>query len=181
MNELVGAVVVVVSSIICLVAFFIVIGVLFPRRVADVRAIADATPGRALLIGVVNLLFFGVIALASFAIAESSGFGILALPGLVILTAVSLALIVGLTAIAQLVGERIAPTDTTLRQGQIGGLSLTLACLLPFVGWFALLPYVGLLGLGAVIISQTAAWRRPSPKADAPLAEDDFAMSEEIG
>jgi hypothetical protein len=34
-----------------------------------------------------------------------------------------------------------------------GAVILALACALPFIGWFGLLPYAGLLGIGAFILS----------------------------
>ena len=54
----------------------------------------------------------------------------------------------------QLVGDKFAPeTDKQLIHTLWGTALLALACGLPFVGWFGLLPFIGLVGLGALILS----------------------------
>jgi len=51
-----------------------------------------------------------------------------------------------------LIGERILPDLPAWKQLPWGTVCLALACALPFVGWFLLLPYVGFIGIGAVIL-----------------------------
>jgi len=54
--------------------------------------------------------------------------------------------------VGNLIGERIFPDLSISKQTIWGTACLSLACALPFVGWFLLLPYVGLTGIGAVIL-----------------------------
>jgi hypothetical protein len=51
-----------------------------------------------------------------------------------------------------LIGERLFPDHAIWKQILLGSICLSLACALPFVGWFLLLPYVGFVGIGAVIL-----------------------------
>lgn len=155
MIELLGAIVAILGILVSLTAFFVVVGLLFPARIAEIYAVADSQPGRSLLIGSVNFLFFGVVGLASIAVADNSGIGLLALPGLIIGAALSIGLVFGITGMAHLVGDRLLSESSQLRRPLWGGISMTLACLLPFVGWFVLFPYVALVGLGALLISQS--------------------------
>lgn len=139
-----------------LVAYFLTLGVLFPRRVAKTRTVADLMPGRSFAVGLVNFLFFGAITLVLFNIAERVGNQfvktILTLPALFFLAVLGIGLSFGLAGMVQLVGERLAPAQTSFRRTLWGALALSLGSSLPFVGWFLLLPYAGLLGLGAFII-----------------------------
>jgi len=151
---------------ISLVAFFVVLIALFPQRLAKTSAIADAMPGRAFLVGLVNFLFFGALAVALLALNDRVGHGVLVIPALFFLTPLTMGLSFGLGGITQLLGRRLAPQKTELQRTIWGALTLGFACLLPFVGWFGLLPYTGLLGLGAFIISFF--YRLPSPLAPLP-------------
>jgi hypothetical protein len=135
-----------------LIAFVVVVRALFPARAGRTQQIAEGMPGRAFLVGLINFLFFGAIALLFSALADRLGNELPRLPMLVIAAALSVGLSFGLAGVAQLVGERVAAQARAVRQTLWGTLALSLACALPFVGWFLLLPYAGLLGLGAFII-----------------------------
>jgi sorbitol-specific phosphotransferase system component IIBC len=50
-------------------------------------------------------------------------------------------------------GEKMFSSAESLKRTIWGSVLLTLACALPFVGWFLLFPYVALTGFGAVILS----------------------------
>jgi hypothetical protein len=139
-----------------LAAYFLVVNALFSARLTRIKSIAQSTPARSLGIGFVNFLFFAVIALVLFSVAENVGpflRGVLTIPALVILALLAIALSLGLVAMSHLIGERIFPDLLAWKQLLWGTVCLSLACALPFVGWFLLLPYVGLVGLGAVILS----------------------------
>lgn len=149
-----------------LVAYFLALRVLFPRRIARTRAVAEQTPGRALAVGVVNALFFGIITFILLAIAGDAGQVvkvILMIPALVFLGLLGIGFSCGLSGMAELVGERLAPAQTAFRRTLWGTLALGLGCGLPFVGWFLLLPYAGLVGLGAFILGFF--WREPNAPA----------------
>jgi hypothetical protein len=153
MSDIIGALLAAIGLLVTLTAFFTVTELLFPARIERIREVADEQPGRSLLLGSVNLLFFGAIALVFIGVAEDTGMDILALPGLLIAGVLALALAFGLTAVVQLLGERTTPGGSRLRRSISGSLGLILACLTPFIGWFALLPYAAILGLGAVILA----------------------------
>ena len=156
MTDLIHPILLILGFNLTLVVFFVVLNALFPRRVARTRTVADAMPGRAFAVGLVNFLFFGAITFILFTLVGQVGNDllriILALPALFFLSVLSVGLSFGLAGVVQLVGERLAASQTELRRTVWGALALSLGSSLPFVGWFGLLPYAGLLGLGAFIV-----------------------------
>ena len=136
-------------------AYFLVLNALFAPRVTKIRSIAQSMPGRSFGIGLVNFLFFAVIALVLLSIAENAGpfiRGVLTIPAIVILALLAVALSLGLAGMSGMIGERIFPDLSGWKQTLWGTVCLSLACALPFVGWFLLLPYVGFVGIGAVLL-----------------------------
>ena len=140
---------------ISLSAYFLVISALFPNRVDKTQRIFNQMTGRAFMLGLVNFVFFGVIALILASIAENTE-GlikvILTIPALLIFAFLAVLLSTGLTGVANLLGTRLFPEHTTWKQTVWGSIILTLACALPFVGWFLLLPALGFVGIGATIL-----------------------------
>jgi hypothetical protein len=156
--EYLGALLLIVLSSITLVAFFLAIAVLFPRRVGLSQQSAADMPGRSILLGLINTLFLAALIFGFIALADGTGaqfFSLLAL-GLLVVYLVGLAF--GLTGLVQLVGTRMLPEAGVNRQRILGATTLILGCLTPFVGWFGLLVYLCLLGFGGIIISF---FRRP--------------------
>lgn len=155
MLEILGLVVLVFVSVISLAAFFSVLGLFFPRRIERAKEIGETALWRSFLVGLVNFIFFATVALALFALGDRlGGKQILGLLGLVILLPIAVGLVFGLAGMVQLVGDKFAPeTDKQLIHTIWGTALLALACGLPFVGWFGLLPFIGLVGLGALILS----------------------------
>jgi hypothetical protein len=138
-----------------LVAYFLVMNALFGPRLTRTKSISQSVPGRSFGIGLVNFVFFTVIALVLLAVAENTGpfiRGLLTIPAMIILGALAIALSLGLAGMSSLVGERIFPNFPAWKQMLWGTVCLSLACALPLVGWFLLLPYVGFTGIGAVIL-----------------------------
>lgn len=144
-----------------LVAYFLVANALFPQRIVKTRSTIQSMPARSFGIGLINFVFFATIALVLFSLSENAAAFlkvILTIPALVILAALAILLSLGLAGMSTLIGERIFPAQSP--QGDIsiwkqtlwGTVCLSLACALPFVGWFLLLPYVGFVGIGAVIL-----------------------------
>lgn len=140
---------------ITLAAYFLVIGALFPNRVTKTQSIINLTPGRSFGLGMVNFLFFGVIAFVMLSLAENTGSfvkGILTIPALLILAFLSALLSLGLTATVHHLAERLFPDMSAWKRNFWSAIILCIACSLPFVGWFLLLPYVGFVGIGATIL-----------------------------
>lgn len=140
-----------------LIAYMVLPGVLWPRRIGLAVAKASAEPRRALLLGLVNVLFFATVLLGLLALAsrfENTVIGAaLLLLALVVALVLGLLLSLGLSAMTYLVGERLQPHAIRPRQSILAASLLVFACLTPLLGWLILFPYVIGLGTGAVILS----------------------------
>jgi len=156
MADIIRIILVVVALNLTLTPFLLALNILFPRRVTKARTVADLMPGRAFVVGLVNFLFFSAIAFILLTLADRVGNdllkGLLTLPGLFFLAVLGVGLSFGSAGMARLAGERLASAQSEVRRILWGGLALSLGSTLPFVGWFLLLPYVELVGLGAFII-----------------------------
>ncbi len=155
MNEMLRLTLATLLLTIPLTALFLVLGALFPERLSRTRSALQGAPGRSFALGLVNALFFGLIAFVLLSLSEGlNGFGkaVLTLPALVILGLLGILLGLGLTAAVQHLAGRLFP-DLAEWQGRLwSAVLLCLACGLPFAGWFLLLPYIGLAGIGAAIL-----------------------------
>jgi len=136
-----------------LAAFFAVLFALFPRRVSRTRAMADGSPGRSFALGLVNAVFLTAMILALLALSQWTGVQLLGVPALALIGLLTAATVFGLAGVIQLVGERLLPQQAELGRTIWGTLAVSLGCAAPFVGWFGLLPYVVILGLGAFILT----------------------------
>ena len=155
MSDLIRLFLILILLIAGFAAYFLVLSALFAARLARTTSIVQAMPARSLGIGFVNFIFFAVIALVLVSLAENMGpfiSGILTIPAIIILVLLAIALSLGLTGMSALIGGRIFPDLPAWKQMLWGTVCLSLACALPFVGWFLLLPYVGFVGIGAVIL-----------------------------
>ena len=94
-----------------------------------------------------------VVALALFALGNWIGEEFFGGLGLLVLIPPVIGIVFGLGGAVRVTSERLFPDAPGFRRITWGALTLTLACVLPFVGWFALLPFLCLLGLGAFILS----------------------------
>jgi hypothetical protein len=161
MNDLVRLSAVVFFGSLTLMAFFLVLGALFPERVARARRLAGQSPGRSLALGLLNAIFLTSLVVALLAVSEWTRLQILGFPALVISLIAAVAASLGLAGVTQLVGERLLPDRGPALRQAAGALAAGLACAMPFAGWFLLLPYLLLLGLGAFILSYFDLGQRP--------------------
>ena len=155
MFDIARLLVIVLLLLVGLSAYFLVLNALFASRLTRTKTVAQTMPGRSFGIGFVNFVFFAVIAMVLLSVAENTGAfikGILTIPAVVILAFLAIILSFGLAGMSNLIGERIFPELPAWKQSLWGTVSLSLACALPFVGWFLLLPYVGFVGFGSVIL-----------------------------
>ena len=155
MSNIVRLLLIIILMTIGLVSYFLVVNALFPQRAAKTKSMVQSMPARSFGIGVVNFVFFAVIAVVLFSVAENAGpfiKGILTIPAIIILASLTIVLSIGLAGMSNLIGERIFPDLSEWKQTLWGTVCLSLACGLPFVGWFLLFPYVGFAGIGAVIL-----------------------------
>jgi hypothetical protein len=130
-----------------LAALLVLLPALLPERVARAQQIAQNSPGRAFVIGLVNFLFFGVL-IAIFSQGAQLG-GLIAVA---ILLALMLVTAVGLAGINQIVQGRLYPGERSVKVGLKTAVLLIAAGLVPLLGWFVLTPVLLLIGLGAAIM-----------------------------
>jgi hypothetical protein len=155
MSDIARLLVIIILLLVGLSAYFLVLSALFAARLTQTRTVAQSMPGRSFGIGLVNFLFFAVIAIVLLSVAENVGpfiKGVLSIPAIIILAFLAVVLSFGLAGMSNLIGERIFPDLPAWKQTLWGTVCLSLACALPFAGWFLLLPYVGFIGIGAVIL-----------------------------
>ncbi len=161
-------------SAVGLAATFLTFGALFPGVIRRTGRAADQSPTKSFWLGLVNVLFLAALGLGLSAIAENSRLEILQLPALVVFSVLTLLLALGLTAVSSIVGARLLPGASSFRQRSGGAIVLILAALTPFVGWFLLFPYTGLLGVGAVILG----WSRARGEAEQAASETEGRQRE---
>ena len=131
-----------------LVALFVAMGALFPRQIADGKSKSSEMPGRSFLVGLINVVFLSVI------IAALSGGGDFPqFVALLLFAILAIGLVFGLAGIGPLIGERLLPESSSVRQAGWGAAIMVVASLTPFIGWFLLFPYLSFRGLGAFILS----------------------------
>ena len=144
---------------ISLVAFFTVVNVIFGNLVTKIEEKSGESPGKSFFLGLLNTAFIAVLSLALWSIAENSGISILAVPSLFLLALFAVGVILGGTALVRTIGKRLSPDREERTQMLWGGLITVLACVVPYIGWFLLLPYLLLRGFGAFLMTLTAAYR----------------------
>ena len=155
MSDIARLLVIIILLLIGISAYFLVLNALFAARLTTTRTVSQLMPARSFAIGLVNFLFFAVIAIVLLSVAENAGDFIklvLSIPAMIILAFLAIVLSFGLAGMSNHIGERIFTDLPSWKQTLWGTVCLSLACALPFVGWFLLLPYVGLTGFGAVIL-----------------------------
>lgn len=171
MNELLRFAIAFILVVITLTAFLVVLSVLFARRVSLTRAVAESMPGRAFLLGLVNFVFFSALAFGVSVLSNLTHFELLNLLALLSVLPPLVGAGVGIAGLAQIVGEQLAPQGSGSRSTIWGAVTLSLACALPFLGWFGLLPYVVMLGLGSFILSFTRPEQVPARQEFSPPDE----------
>lgn len=132
-----------------LVALLTVIGVLFQGLVQGTKSYATQMPGRSTLLGLVNVAFLSILGVA---LGSLNGSDVVQLLAVLLLAVLAIGLAFGLAGMAPLVGERLLPEATPIRQTAWGAAAMLVASLTPFLGWFGLFPYLAFRGLGAFVI-----------------------------
>lgn len=143
-----GAIVVLTS----INAMFLTLGALFSNPVERTRAVMDDPEGRTFLLGVVNTLFFVAVIIGLFALGSAIGEPLAFLPmfiGLVVLGWFVIGTSFGLTSLVGVLGERLYSERSHLQKVFLGGSTLILAILVPYVGWYLLAPYILIQSFGA--------------------------------
>jgi len=159
MTEIFRFFIVILLLTVSLSAYFLVINALFASRVDKTQRVINQMPGRSFGVGLVNFVFFGVILVVLFTITDGNANRVnsivrifLLIPTLALTALLTAILSLGIAGVVQVLGERIFPDLSGLRRSIAGTVTASLACALPFVGWFLLLPFIALTGFGAVIL-----------------------------
>ena len=161
MEQIIGIPLLILLTGASISAFFLVGMALFPARIEKVRRVIHDVPGRSFWVGLVNFLFFSALSLGFLALGENL-LRLFLIPAVMLLVLLAIGLLFGLTGIVQVVGNRLFTERSYLRRNLYGALALYFACLTPFIGWFILLVYVGVTGLGAFILSFVRSSVEPS-------------------
>ncbi len=152
-GQVIAGILLVIGIVLCMVAFFSVMGIFFPRRIAKTHMIAETMTGRSFVIGLVNFAFWLAVGIGIMALANALKLPPLRIVAVIVGIPLALSLIFGITGMIQLVGAKLSPEAAGLKRTAWGTVGLTLACVLPYVGWFGLSTFVSLLGLGAFLYS----------------------------
>ena len=162
-ESIVGLLAVVLVGL-CLIAMLLTIAALWPQRSRRVRACLENSPIKSILVGLVNYVFVGAIAILFLNLEP------LAVVGLLLVAVLTAGSLVGLSAVSESLGERLydlrAQQTSHFNHLIAGGSTLYLAALLPFLGWFVLIPGLFVAGLGAFVLSLAS--RRPEPDEPVP-------------
>ena len=137
-----------------LLAFFATLLLLLPQPILQTQRQLEDSGGRALLLGFVNFVFFGLLATLGIWLAQQTT-GVVAaifvlLSGVIALAIAAFTLI-GLVALANVLGIRTGNEASPFITIVCGGGLLLLAGLAPYVGWFLFTPLAAWAGLGAAI------------------------------
>lgn len=162
----------VVGLLLVFISYWLASAALFPRMVERARE-AYAQPVRAVLLGV--LIAAPLITLGVVIGAQANPF--FKVLGLTISAVPVLLGLVGSAGLSQRIGAGMAsPVDDTQPWRRVlrGGIVLALGFLLPFLGWFGVLPLTLLSGVGAAVRSM---WKSRAPAAPPPLAEVDLSAA----
>lgn len=155
MEDIFRTLLIFILLIVSLCSYFLVMGVLFPARIAKTQRATVQLPWRSLGLGFVNLFFFGSISIALISVGSNAGGviqGILFIPAFLILGMLTILLSIGLTSIVNDLGTRLFSDLSAWKQTAWSSVVLTFACGLPFVGWFLLLPGVLFVSIGGTIL-----------------------------
>ncbi len=138
-------------SLVTLVAAFLITRGLFPECIEKVQATLETNWKRSFWIGLLNTILISIFVLGLGSLG--SKFGLFYIPTFLIYGAFLIGLLFGLTALIQILGNRLFPDFGSVKKDIRAGAVFLLASLLPMVGWFLIFPYVISLAFGAVVIT----------------------------
>jgi hypothetical protein len=148
MGMVMGVTAVVVGFAAALAGLIIWTALIFPNPAARARAALETRPGRCLLLGIFLAAILGIPFLALWRSPHGQG----KIAGWVVAFPLLSMLVIGLTAMAQLLGGRLRPLSpamTPLGALVRGAITVELAAFLPFFGWFLFTPLMALTVIGA--------------------------------
>lgn len=158
----------ILGTLIVLVSYWLLFEACAPRIVENCRQRYAQKPWRNLLLG----LAVGLPATVLGLVMASGAGALFKFVGIAVLLALVFLGLLGSTGFVRHIGLRLtSPRDAEepWRRVLRGGTILSLTFVLPFIGWFVVLPYTLITGLGAFL----GAWRanRPAPAPAVPAAQ----------
>lgn len=130
--------------------------------------------------GLITPFFVGLLlAIPSYgaSIALISAGSVLQFLGAVLLILVATWGAIGIAGMAQHYGQRLADLadqdQSTLKMWLSGGFVITLAIAFPIVGWFVIMPFTSIIGLGSATLGLFTRLPDAKPNLDATFAMDD--------
>jgi hypothetical protein len=168
MADVLSVTLIILGLLVTLPALWLFLRALFPASVERARGRLEGSPGTCFLAGLLPwlVLFAGGVALLS------KGPPPLKFVGFVLVSAGFVVEGVGLAALSSILGARLPSAADAGRpwRGLVrGAVCMELAFLLPFVGWFALMPLVSVSAVGAALLA-AASREDAAPPAAAPAA-----------
>jgi len=133
-------------------ALFVLIETLFPKIVREGKEIAEDSMGRAFWLGLINSTFLLALTFLFFYLANTIGVELISIPGIVFAVIFIIGGIAGLSAMFQLIGDRLFPDQSPFKKRSYAVGVAILACFAPYVGWLGLFPYLLFVGFGAFVI-----------------------------
>jgi hypothetical protein len=140
----------------------------FPGFASQGAAILEQSPRWALLVGLINAFFFGTITLILFALGQNAS-EVFYLPTLLFLLGLTVGVLLGLPGLTTLLSQRLWPEKQPTVRYTYAAALLVLAVLMPFIGWFVLLPSLLVMALGVclLVLLDRFRQRRPLDNGDA--------------
>jgi hypothetical protein len=148
---------IILGTYVVFVAYWVGAYALFPALVERCRASYGARPVAATLIGLSILLPAITIAIV---VTKALPHPVVTIPVIGAVLVLALLCLIGSAGLALRIGAGMAsPLDAAQPWRRIlrGGMVLGLAFVMPFLGWFVLLPWSLASGLGAFVLSRRAA------------------------
>ena len=139
----------------------------FPGFTAQGTTIVRQSPRWTLLVGLINAFFFGTITLILLALGQNVS-ELFYLPALLFLLGLAASVLFGLPGLTALLGERLWPDKQPIVRYGYAAALLVLAALMPFVGWFLLLPGLLVMALGVCLLVLLDRFRQGWPLEDRP-------------
>ena len=172
MADVLKIVFLVVGTLIVLVSYWLAAAALFPQTVARARATYSERPVRATLIGAA---VGGPSVLLGLALLNAPNGAAKLLGGGIVAFQVLLGLL-GSAGLGERIGAGLPSADDAVRPWRAvlrGGTVLSLTFLLPIIGWFGVLPWALISGVGAALMAIRAGRRRSG--ASGPSAAPDVS------
>ena len=162
MADVLSVTLIILGLLATLPALWLFLRALFPASVERAMGRLEGSPGTCFLAGLLPwvVLFVGGVALLS------KGGPPLKFAGFVLLSAGFVVEGIGLAALSAILGARLPSAADAGRpwRGLVrGAVCMELAFLLPFVGWFALMPLVSVAAVGAALLSARTRRETPPP------------------